>query len=39
MNITEQYVAVVLLIVPHKEALTFESVNKILQCGSSGEIC
>ena len=37
MKATEQYFAVVLLIMLHKVVLTFESVDEILWCDHSNE--
>ena len=37
MKAIEQYFPVVLFIMPYKMVLTFESVDKILQCDNSNE--
>ena len=39
MKATEQYFPVVLLIIPYKVVLTFESVDEILKCDHSNESC
>ena len=39
MRATEQYFPVVLLIMPYKVVLTFESVDEILKCDHSSESC
>ena len=38
MKATEQYFSVVMFIMLHKVALTFESVDEILKCDHSNEI-